>query len=202
VGERHERLSEAIDIIQGLLAGHLPNYRGKHFRLDHANLFDRPESKPPVVLAAGGPKAAALAGRKADGLIATGPQADLVQAFVAGGGAGPRYAEVALCCAEREDDAIKTAHHYFRWSLSGWPVLAELPDTRAFAAASSHISPEAVKQAVSCGPSADRHLGAIGRYIDAGYDHIILLQIGPDQGYFFDLFERELAPGLRVKAAA
>jgi G6PDH family F420-dependent oxidoreductase len=31
VGERHERLSEAIDIIQGLLAGGLANYRGKYF---------------------------------------------------------------------------------------------------------------------------------------------------------------------------
>src|SRR6266403_92692 len=38
VGERHERLSEAIDIIQSLLAGRSPNYHGKHFRLDHANL--------------------------------------------------------------------------------------------------------------------------------------------------------------------
>jgi G6PDH family F420-dependent oxidoreductase len=202
VGERHERLSEAIDIIQSLLAGRSPNYHGKHFRLDHANLFDRPDAKPPVVLAAGGPKAAALAGRKVDGLIATEPRADLVQAFVGSGGSGPRYAEVALCCAEREDDAIKTAHRYFRWSLSGWPVMAELPDTRAFAAASSHVSPEMVKQAVSCGPSADRHMSAIGRYMEAGYDHIVLLQVGPDQDYFFDLFERELAPALHLKAAA
>src|SRR5712675_1631662 len=33
-GERHERLSEAVDIIQGLLAGTLTNYRGNYFRLD------------------------------------------------------------------------------------------------------------------------------------------------------------------------
>jgi G6PDH family F420-dependent oxidoreductase len=46
-GERHERLSEAADIIQGLFAGELTNYRGKYFRLDHARLFDRPEAKPP-----------------------------------------------------------------------------------------------------------------------------------------------------------
>jgi G6PDH family F420-dependent oxidoreductase len=202
VGERHERLSEAIDIIQGLLAGHLPNYQGKYFQLDHANLFDRPALKPLVAVAAGGPKAAALAGRKADALIATEPRTDLVEAYVSGGGAGPRYAEVALCCAERQDEAVKTAHRYFRWALSGWPVMAELPDTSAFAAASNHVSPDAVEQAVSCGPSPDRHLSAIGRYIEAGYDHIILLQVGPDQDYFFDLFERELAQALHLKAAA
>src|SRR5215211_5060774 len=50
VGERHERLSEAIDIIQGLLAGNLTNYRGQYFRLDQARLFDRPSPKPPVVV--------------------------------------------------------------------------------------------------------------------------------------------------------
>jgi hypothetical protein len=39
-------------------------------------------------------------------------------------------------------------------------------------------------------------------YIQAGYDHLILLQIGPDQDDFFGFFERELAPALRNRAAA
>lgn len=200
-GERHERLSEAVDIIQGLLAGSLTNYRGKYFHLDHARLFDRPEVKPAVATAAGGTQAARLAGRKADALVATEPQPDLIEAFVAGGGSGPRYAEVALCYAEREEDARQTAHHYFRWSVTGWPVQAELPDTESFAAASKHVSPETVAQTVSCGPSPERHLEAIDRYVQAGYDHLILLQIGPGQDSFFDLFERALAPALRDRDA-
>src|SRR3954447_547524 len=64
VGERHERLSEAIEIIQGLLAGTLTNYRGKYFRLDQGRLFDRPDQKPAVAMAAGGSQSARLAGRK------------------------------------------------------------------------------------------------------------------------------------------
>jgi G6PDH family F420-dependent oxidoreductase len=200
-GERHERLSEAVDIIQGLLAGNLTNYRGKYFQLDHARLFDRPDAKPRVAIAAGGPEAARLAGRKGDGLVVTEPRPDLIEAFVSSGGAGPRYAEVALCYAEREEDARQTAHHYFRWAVTGWPVQAELPDTEGFAAASRHVSPETVAQMVSCGPSPERHLEAIDRFVQAGYDHIILLQIGPDQDRFFDLFERELAPALRDRDA-
>jgi G6PDH family F420-dependent oxidoreductase len=195
--ERHERLGEAADIIQGLLAGELTSYRGPHFRLDHARLFDRPEAKPAVVIAAGGPEAARLAGRKGDGLIVTEPRADLVEAFVAAGGSGPHYAEVALCYAEREEDARRTAHHYFRWAVTGWPVMAELPDTDAFAAATTQVSPEAVAQVVSCGPSAERHLEAIDRFVQAGYDHLILTQVGPDQAAFLDHFERRLAPALR-----
>jgi G6PDH family F420-dependent oxidoreductase len=201
-GERHERLAEAADIIQGLLAGDLKHYRGKYFRLDHARLFDRPDAKPAVAMAAGGTQAARLAGRKGDGLIVTEPRPDLIEAFVASGGSGPRYAEVALCYAEREEDARKTAHHYFRWSVTGWPVLAELPDPEGFTAASKHVSPETVAQGVSCGPAVDRHLQAIERFVQAGYDHIILLQVGPDQDSFFDLFERALAPALRDRGAA
>jgi G6PDH family F420-dependent oxidoreductase len=200
--ERHERLSEATDIIQGLLAGNLTNYRGHYFRLESARLFDRPHPKVPIGLAAAGIKGARLAGRKAEALIATEPRSDLVEAFVSSGGNGPRYAEVGLCYAKHEEEARKIAHRYFRWSLAGWPVMAELPDTEAFAAASKHVSPEVVAQDISCGPSAEQHLQAINQYIEAGYDHIILAQIGPEQDEFIDFFERALAPTLhKLKAA-
>jgi hypothetical protein len=75
--------------------------------------------------------------------------------------------------------------------------MAELPDTDSFAAASRHVSPETVAQVVSCGPSPERHLEAINRYVQAGYDHIILVQVGPHQGEFLDFFERKLASALR-----
>jgi G6PDH family F420-dependent oxidoreductase len=174
------------------------NYRGNHFVLDDARLFDRPHVKPPVALAAGGPRAARIAARKGDGLIATEPRADLVEAFISTGGSGPRYAEVAMCYGKQQEEAQQTAHRYFRWSITGWPVMAELPDTDSFASATRHVSPETLAQQVSCGPSAERHLQAIDRYIQAGYDHIILVQIGPNQDEFLEFFERELAPNLRT----
>jgi G6PDH family F420-dependent oxidoreductase len=200
--ERRERLSEALDIIQGLLAGSLTNYRGHYFQLDHARLFDRPKHKPTVAVAAGGIEAARLAGEKGDALMATDARADLTAAFASSGGSGPRYAEIAMCYAEREEAARKTAHHYFRWSVMGWPVMAELPDTEGFAAASKHVLPDMVAEQISCGPSTERHLQAIHRYVEAGYDHIILVQIGPEQDAFIDFFAHKLAPALRSRMAA
>jgi len=193
IAERHESFVEAIDIIQGLLMGEITNYRGEHLQLDNARLYDRPKKKPPVVIAAGGPQAAKLAGEKGDGVMATEPRTDLIEAY---GGKGPRYCEVAMCCDQSEDKARATAHKYFRWSLTGWPVQAELPDPKGFEAASKHISPEAVGQKISCGPSAQRHLEAVGKFIKAGFDHVVLVQIGPNQDYFLELFEKELAPAL------
>ncbi|CAN5425797.1 LLM class F420-dependent oxidoreductase [soil metagenome] len=200
--ERHERLEEAVEIIQGLLTGEISTFHGEYFRLDHAKLFDRPKRKPDVIMAAGGPEAAKLAAEKTDGLIVTEPKKELLQVYAKNGGKGPRYAEVAMCCAPTEEEGRKTAHRYFRWSLSGWPVLAELPHEEAFAAASEHISVEVVGKAVSCGPSVDKHLEAIEKYVAVGCDHIILNQIGPDQDSFFELAERKLLPALRGKKAA
>lgn len=197
VVERHQRLAEAVDIIQGLLDGTQTTYSGEHFRLDHARLFDRPKRKPAVVLAAGGPDAARLAGEKADGLMITDADDGLAKAYKQAGGKGPRYAEVSMCCGADKDEARKTAHRYFRWAVSGWPVQAELPHDEAFAAASKHTSVEAVAAEISCGPDADTHLKAIDDHVRVGCDHIILTQIGPDQDFFFELFERELAPALR-----
>lgn len=200
--ERHERLAEAIEIIQGLLSGELHNYRGRHLSLDHAWLYDRPERKVPVIVAAGGPSAARIAARRADGLIATDPEATLIEAYSAAGGKGPRYCEVALCYAAREEDAREMAHKYFRWATSGWPVMAELPDPEGFAAASRNVTPDDMAELISCGPSPDKHLAAIDEYVSAGFDHVILVQIGPQQEQFINFFETELAPALRRKKAA
>jgi G6PDH family F420-dependent oxidoreductase len=199
--ERHARLSEATDIIQGLLAGTLTNYRGPVF-----------QARSRSVVRSAGPQATGCHGgwwrfgRAPCGAKGGCPDRDrapdLVEAFVSAGGSGPRYAEVALCYAKTEEDARRTAHHYFRWSVAGWPVMAELPDTEGFAAASKHVSPEAVAKSVSCGPSAAHHLEAINRYVQAGYDHIILAQVGPEQDAFIEFFERDLAPALRHRKAA
>jgi G6PDH family F420-dependent oxidoreductase len=202
IAERHERFGEAVDIIRGLLAGNLHNYRGNYLKLENARLYDRPQASPPIVIAAAGPKAARFAAEKGDGLMATEAQPQLIQAYRGAGGAGPRYAEVPMCCARREDEARQTAHRYFRWAATGWPVQAELPDTKAFAAASQHIPVEVIADKITCGPSPERHLEAIGKFVDAGFDHVILVQIGPDQEFFFDFFANELAPKLRQRLAA
>ncbi len=76
--------------------------------------------------------------------------------------------------------------------------MAELPDTVGFAAASKYVTSDAIADLVSCGPSVDRHREAIDRFVAAGFDHIILVQVGPDQAGFIDFFEQHLGPALRA----
>jgi coenzyme F420-dependent glucose-6-phosphate dehydrogenase len=68
VGEQLERLEEALQIINALFAGEHVDHHGRHFRTNGAYLYTRADERPPVYVSAFGPKAAALAGRYADGL--------------------------------------------------------------------------------------------------------------------------------------
>ena len=199
---RCQRLSEALDIIRALLTGNSTFYQGDYFKIEHARLFDRPQKAPAIIVAAGGEEAAALAGEKGDGLITTVPKGELVKAYQKAGGKGPRYAEISMCYAADEAKAREIAHRYHRWSLAGGLAMPELPHTEAFAAASAHIKPEMMTEEVSCGPDPERHLAAIRSYAEAGYDQLILMQIGPEQDAFFGFFEKELRPRLAQQLAA
>ncbi|GMQ94030.1 MAG: F420-dependent hydroxymycolic acid dehydrogenase [Acidimicrobiia bacterium] len=67
--ERASRMDEALDIMRALLDGDKLTYEGQWYRTDRAKLYSPPVHDLPIFLAAGGPKSAALAARKADGII-------------------------------------------------------------------------------------------------------------------------------------
>jgi hypothetical protein len=56
------------------------------------------------------------------------------------------------------------------------------------------ITEDKIAEEVTCGPDPERHIEAIRKYVDAGYDHVCVHQIGPDQAGFMDFYEREVLP--------
>ena len=194
---RHEMLAEAIDVIRLLFEGRTVSYHGAYVVADRAKLWDVPTSPPPLAVAAGGAKAARLAGEKAAGLFATEPHPELIETWKEAGGKGGVYAEVALCWAPDESDAVRIAYERFRFAALGWKVMAELPRPDAFEAATRWIRPQDVTQYVACGPDAERHVAAIRKYVEAGFDHIVVIGVGPDQHGFLRFWEKELWPALR-----
>lgn len=199
VTERHVMFAEALEIIRSLLGGERLRYSGNYFEVPDAILWDRPAEGVPIGVAVSGPDSCELAANYADVMIATEPKAELVQAFEAEGGAGkPKYGQVAICYGRDEDACKRLAHEQFRWSGLGWPVNAELPDERAFASASKSVTEEQVAEEVTCGPDAKKHIDAITKYLDAGFTHVAVVQIGGHaQEEFIDFAERELLPALR-----
>lgn len=71
---RQERLLEAVQVIRLLWTGDNVSHHGRHFTLENARLYSRPDTPPRLLLAVGGPRSAELAGRVADGMIAPTPR--------------------------------------------------------------------------------------------------------------------------------
>jgi hypothetical protein len=61
-----------------------------------------------------------------------------------------------------------------------------------------------VAESVVCGPDPARHVQGIREYADAGFDHVCVHQIGPDQEGFLRFYAREVLPrlGEQRRAAA
>jgi hypothetical protein len=55
---------------------------------------------------------------------------------------------------------------------------------------------EDVAEQVVCGPAPEAYLADIRSFADAGFDHVAVHQIGPDQEGFFRFYGRELRPRL------
>ncbi len=196
---RHEMLVEAVEIIRGLFSGEYVDYAGQHFRVDSARLWDVSDTPPPIGLAISGAQSAGIAGQLADVMIAVEPDAALGEQFDAAGGAGkPRVGQVPICWDPSRDRAVERAHDQFRWFGGGWKVNAELPGTAAFAGATQFVRPEDVADSIPCGPDLDAHVAAVREFVDAGFTHVAVVQIGGDtQQDFLDWAEKELVPALR-----
>jgi G6PDH family F420-dependent oxidoreductase len=200
VGTRHQMLSEAVDIIAGLFDGQRSlNYRGRHFDVEQAKLWDLPEQRVPIGIAVSGPDSCKLAGARADLMIAVEPKAKLGEMFDAAGGSGkPRVGQIAVAYDSDREAAIRRAHEQFRWFGLGWKVNADLPNPESFAGATQFVTPDQVAEQLACGPDVDEHVEKIKPYIDAGYTEVALVQIGAEhQAEFIAWAERELLPALR-----
>ncbi len=198
VPQRQERLEEAIEVIRLLWEGGLKTHRGRHYTVENARLYSLPDEPPPILVAVAGERSTDLAARAGDGLIGTAPIAESVERFRAGGGEGkPTYGQLHVCWAESEEEARRTALE--RWpngAVSGSYFL-ELPLPSHFEEAAELVTEEAIAESIVCGPDPERHVAAIREYIDAGYDHVYVHQVGPDQNGFFDFYERSVLPELR-----
>jgi len=194
VGVRQAMLGEAIEIIRKLFDGERHSFRGDHFELEEARLYDLPDEPPPILVAAAGRQAAALAAEKADGLFATQPDAKLVRAYRDAGGEGPCYAEASLCYAADEEQAEKTLLETHRFGVLDWNVLPELPGPEAFESASRTARAEDLTDSTPIGPDVERHVEGLRKYVEAGFDHVVVTAIGPDQDAFFGFWESELRP--------
>ncbi len=196
--ERLEMLEEAVEVIRKLWTGGVHDHRGRHYRVEHARIYDLPSEPPPIIVSGFGEKSVELAARIGDGYCTVGPDADSVKTFreqshngaiVQGG--------LKVCFSDDEARARQTVHRL--WANEGLPgELAQiLPTPAHFEQASELVTEEMVAEDTPCGPDVDRHVEAIQAYAEAGFDELYVNQIGPEQDAFFAAYREQVLPRVR-----
>ncbi|TXG89345.1 LLM class F420-dependent oxidoreductase [Rhodococcus rhodnii] len=181
---RQDMLVEAVELIRELHTGELITFRGEYFDADSARLWDVPDTAVPIGIAISGDKSVNRFGPIADHLIATEPNASLVEQWkdirssVGDGPVGRSVGQIPISWDPDRDTATARAHDQFRWFAGGWSVNSDLPTTAGFAGATAFVRPEDVAEAIPCGPDLDRIVDAVAPYWDAGFTDIALVQIG------------------------
>lgn len=192
VSVRQEMLKEAVALIRELWQGEYVTRHGRYYTVENAKLYTLPAETPELSVAASGEESARLAAEIGDGLISTAPDATVVAAF--GRDERPRYGQLTVCWATNQEQAEETALRQWGYTALPGQLSQELAIPRYFDEATSIVTTDMVAKSVVCGPDPAPYLAKIDEFARAGFTHVYLHQIGPDQEGFFDFATRELLP--------
>lgn len=194
---RKEMFEEAVEIMRVLWEGDNTTLYGEYYTVEEARIYTLPDSPPPILVAAGGPQSAQMAGEIGDGMISTAPKGDLVQEFRDAGGEGlPTYGQITVAYAETDEEALEIAFKYWPTAAVPGQLGQELRSPPLFEDAIKNVTKDDVAQAFTVSSDPQKHLEAIQKYIDAGFDHIYVHAVGPHQETFIRFFEADILPAI------
>ncbi|MBL7501790.1 TIGR03557 family F420-dependent LLM class oxidoreductase [Frankia sp. CNm7] len=194
VSVRHERLTEAVELIRRLWSGETVTHRGRHYTVHNAKIFSRPDEPPPIYVSGFGDKAIRLAAQAGDGWITVRPDADGLRSYRRFGGQGGTQAGVKICWAPTEEEAAETAWRLWGHEGTGGQASQDVPTWHTFEALGAASSPDEAARKVACGPDPKRAADVLAQYADAGFDEVYVAQIGPDQAGGIRFLAEEVLP--------
>lgn len=185
-------LREAIEVMRKLWRGGSVTYRGTHYTVENATIYDLPDQPFPLVVSAFGEQAAELAAEAGDGLWTTGTGGEALERWRAAGGSGPVWSQLTFCWDEDEREARRRAAELWPNTAVVGQLSQDLPTTAHFEMASAHVTEETIADELPCGPDPAPIVEAVKEAAGRGIDHIYLHQVGHDLDPFLDFWEREL----------
>lgn len=123
VDVRLEMLAEAVHVMRRLWTEEFVSHRGRHYTVDTARIYTRPDQPPPIYVSAFGPEATDVAAEIGDGFATTSPDRELLDRFKERSGGKPTQAGLKVCYAATEDEGADIAHRLWRTRgcLVSWP---------------------------------------------------------------------------------
>lgn len=199
--ERNARLKECVDIVRALFAGETVTHYGR-VNVEHAKLYTRPETPPPIIGAAITPETSEWVGSWADGLLTISRPPEklrkVVDAFHRGGGKGkPMYVKVQLSYAKDLAQARQGAYEQWRTNIFKSAVMPELFTPQQFEAAAEFVKPEDVEDCVRVSTDPQQHIEWLRQDLELGFSELILHNVNRQQQEFIEVFGEKVLPVLK-----
>jgi G6PDH family F420-dependent oxidoreductase len=192
--ERIARLREAVELIRLLWSGENIDFEGRFYRAVNARIYTLPDQPPPVYISGLGPLSTELAAQLGDGLVTF--SSDMLDHYRDCGGNGVKQTAMKVAFDADEARAIGIIHRLWAVEMNPGQLNRELAQPRHIESAASLITPEMAAAEFTCGADPDRHVAAVQRRIDDGYDDIYVQQVGDDMDGFFDTYRATVLPSL------
>ena len=191
---RLEMLEEAVELIRTLWTGDVVSWEGKHYRVDHARIYNLPATPPEIYVSGFGPKATDVAARIGDGFINTAPDGELLDRFKKASGGKPAQAGAKVAFAKDAEEGWKHAHRL--WPNAGLPgeMAQILPTPEHFEQASELVTLESTRESVVAGNDPEQHLEQIKAYAHAGYDELYVANMGPHFEEMIAFYGQQILP--------
>jgi G6PDH family F420-dependent oxidoreductase len=191
-------LEEAIEVIRLLWTGKDITHHGNWYSVENARIYTLPEQPPQILMSGFGPRATDLAAKVADGFISTKPDREMLERFRSR--AKPEaVAQVGfkVAWAPTQDEGVRLAHKI--WPNAGLPgELAQiLPTPQHFEQASTLVTEEQTRQAVTAGNDPAKHVEAFAPFMDAGFDEVYVANMGPHFADMLRMYGQHVLPALR-----
>jgi coenzyme F420-dependent glucose-6-phosphate dehydrogenase len=206
--ERRDRLRESIRLMNQLWREDRVTFAGNFYRTESATIYDKPNDKVPIWVAASGPLAAQMAGQIAEGFICTSgknPQLyiDLTGKVEEGAARASRNSsdiermiEVKVSFDSDAQEARELTRHWAALALSPEEKTGvEDPVEMERLADALPLERAASRWIVSSDP--DEQVERIRPYVELGFRHLVFHAPGPDQPRFLKLYAAEVLPRLR-----
>jgi G6PDH family F420-dependent oxidoreductase len=194
---RLEMLEEAVALIRELWTGEVVTTEGKHYKVDHARIYNLPETPPEIYVSGFGPKATDLAARIGDGFINTAPDDELLTQFKEASGGKPAHAGAKVAFAPTREEGWEHAHRL--WPNAGLPgeMAQILPTPEHFQQATQLVTEEMTRDSVVAGNDPAEHLEQVKKYADAGFDELYVANMGPHYQEMIAFYGEQIIPELR-----
>ncbi|WP_031467616.1 glucose-6-phosphate dehydrogenase (coenzyme-F420) [Sciscionella sediminilitoris] len=211
--ERFARLRESVRLMRALWDGERVSFDGDYYQTDNATVYDRPDERIPVFVAAGGPVVAKYAGRAGDGFICTsgkGPELytdkllPAVEEGLSAAGKEPgsieKMIEIKLSYDRDHERAIENTRFWGPLALSA-EQKHSLSDPVEMEKAGDALTSEQIASRWIVASDPEEAIEKVKFYLDAGFDHLVFHGPGNDQERFLTQFTEDVVPKLRELGA-